>query len=66
MVRDVGLERPIIVHDCSGHPFQAQLSRWLASQDLRTVHLHSPTVHTPKGSLTSVPGGPPCLEFARW
>lgn len=63
MVRDVGQEQPIVVHDCSGHPFQAQLSRWLANQGLRTVHLHSPAVQTPKGSLTSVPGDPPCLEF---
>jgi glycosyltransferase involved in cell wall biosynthesis len=60
---EITQERPIVVHDCSGHPFQAQLSRWLAHQGLRTVHLHSPTVLTPKGSLTSVPGDPPCLEF---
>ena len=45
-----GAER-VVVHDYSGHPFQVQLSRWLAGEGIETLHLHCPSFSTPKGAL---------------
>ena len=41
----------IVVHDYSGHPFQVQLSRELASQGHDVLHLHSESFQTPKGGV---------------
>ena len=42
----------ILVHDYSGHPFQVQLSRWLAAQGHEVLHLYSASFQTPHGSLS--------------
>ncbi|HUC61860.1 MAG TPA: glycosyltransferase family 4 protein [Alphaproteobacteria bacterium] len=49
----------ILVHDYSGHPFQAQLSRALAARGHAVLHLHAPFFQTPKGNLAPAPGDPP-------
>ncbi len=41
----------ILVHDYSGHPFQVQLSRWLAGQGHEVLHLFSGAIATPRGRL---------------
>lgn len=41
----------IVVHDFIGHPFQVQLSRQLARNGHRVLHLHFPGFETPKGPL---------------
>ena len=41
----------IVVHDYSGHPFQAQLSRELAKRGHTVWHLTSADFQTPKGKL---------------
>lgn len=41
----------IVVHDYSGHPFQAQLSRELARRGHTVWHLTSADFQTPKGKL---------------
>jgi glycosyltransferase involved in cell wall biosynthesis len=41
----------IVVHDYSGHPFQAQLSRELARRGHEVWHLTSADFQTPKGKL---------------
>ena len=48
-----GLRPPlgIVVHDYAGHPFQVQLSRWLAGAGHRVLHLYSADVETPHGRL---------------
>ncbi|MBX9634534.1 MAG: glycosyltransferase family 4 protein [Magnetospirillum sp.] len=42
----------IAVHDYSGHPFQAQLSRHLASLGHHVLHLYCTDFETPRGGLT--------------
>jgi glycosyltransferase involved in cell wall biosynthesis len=49
----------ILVHDYSGHPFQAQLSRALAARGHVVLHLHAPFFQTPKGKLAPAPDDPP-------
>jgi glycosyltransferase involved in cell wall biosynthesis len=41
----------ILVHDYSGHPFQVQLSRWLAAQGHTVRHHFSSAIATPRGRL---------------
>lgn len=53
----------IVVHDYSGHPGQADLSRALARRGHHVVHQHCPLYTTGKGSLQRVPGDPPSLSF---
>ena len=53
----------IVVHDYSGHPGQAQLSRALARRGYEVTHQHCPSYTTGKGSLERAPGDPPTLRF---
>ncbi|MGO8825835.1 MAG: glycosyltransferase family 4 protein [Acidimicrobiales bacterium] len=53
----------IVVHDYSGHPGQAQLSRALARRGYEVTHQHCPSYTTGKGSLELEPGDPPTLAF---
>lgn len=54
-----GPSRRIIVHDYAGHMFPAQLSRWLAGQGHRVLHLYSADVETPRGRLSLAADDPP-------
>jgi colanic acid biosynthesis glycosyl transferase WcaI len=58
-----GTSARIVVHDYSGHPGQAQLSRALAERGYRVTHQHCPSYATGKGALTSRQGDPPTLNF---
>lgn len=49
----------VALHDYSGHPFQIQLSRTLATRGHQVLHLHSTTFQTPKGPVTPVSNDPP-------
>ena len=53
----------IVVHDYSGHPGQAQLSRALARRGFDVTHQHCPSYATGKGSLRLEPGDPASLSF---
>jgi glycosyltransferase involved in cell wall biosynthesis len=53
----------IVVHDYSGHPGQAQLSRSLARRGYEVTHQHCPSYATGKGSLEHEPGDPGTLRF---
>jgi colanic acid biosynthesis glycosyl transferase WcaI len=53
----------IVVHDYSGHPGQAQLSRALAWRGYDVTHQHCPSYATGKGSLQVEPDDPPTLSF---
>jgi colanic acid biosynthesis glycosyl transferase WcaI len=53
----------IVVHDYSGHPGQAQLSRALADRGHRVVHQHCPSYVTGKGAVDRLPGDPETLTF---
>jgi glycosyltransferase involved in cell wall biosynthesis len=53
----------IVVHDYSGHPGQAQLSRALARRGYEVTHQHCPSYATGKGSLKVEPGDPATLSF---
>lgn len=53
----------IVVHDYSGHPGQAQLSRALAGRGYEVTHQHCPSYTTGKGALESQDGDPPSLRF---
>jgi glycosyltransferase involved in cell wall biosynthesis len=53
----------IVVHDYSGHPGQAQLSRALARRGHVVIHQHCPSYSTGKGSLETTVGDPPSLTF---
>jgi glycosyltransferase involved in cell wall biosynthesis len=55
----VGAGLRIVVHDYSGHPHQAQLSRELARRGHDVLHLHCPAYNSGKGSLTRSPADPP-------
>lgn len=41
----------IFLHDYAGHPFQVQLSRWLARQGHTVLHTYSADIETPQGAL---------------
>lgn len=53
----------IQVHDFSGHPFQAELSRQLAENGHSVEHLFSPQYSSGKGQLNRVVGDADSLEF---
>ena len=53
----------IVVHDYSGHPGQAQLSRALARRGYEVTHQHCPSYATGKGSLQRQAGDPAELVF---
>jgi colanic acid biosynthesis glycosyl transferase WcaI len=53
----------VVVHDYSGHPGQAQLSRALAGRGYDVTHQHCPSYATGKGSLQREPGDPVTLRF---
>jgi glycosyltransferase involved in cell wall biosynthesis len=53
----------IVVHDYSGHPGQAQLSRALARRGYVVTHQHCPSYATGKGSLQVEADDPPTLSF---
>ncbi|MDA8743869.1 glycosyltransferase family 4 protein [Rubripirellula amarantea] len=59
-------QRTVIIHDYAGHPFQVELSRYLASvwkdQGIRVIHAFSSSTHTPQGSLQVTPDDPPNFE----
>ncbi len=61
--RQTTVSSRIVVHDYSGHPGQAQLSRALAGRGYPVVHQHCPSYATGKGSLEREPGDPETLEF---
>lgn len=52
------------VHDFSGHPFQAQLSRELAARGHSVDHVYSAQYSSGKGVLKRTPGDPVSLEFS--
>jgi glycosyltransferase involved in cell wall biosynthesis len=58
-------DRPasIQVHDFSGHPFQAELSRELAGRGLTVEHAFSTQYTSGKGVLEHRPGDPETLTF---
>jgi len=53
----------IQVHDFSGHPFQAELSRELASRGLAVEHAYATQYTSGKGVLERQPGDPDTLSF---
>lgn len=58
-IRGVGLRRKapssaairVVVHDFSGHPFQAQLARSLAGRGLDVTHVYCTSFQTPHGAV---------------
>lgn len=56
------MQRRIVVHDYSGHPFPAQLSRELARRGSHVLHLHCPSYRSGKGALERRPGDPDGFE----
>ena len=53
----------VIVHDFSGHPFQAELSRKLADNGLEVDHVSAEQYVSGKGHLEVQPGDSPTLSF---
>jgi len=53
----------IVVHDYSGHPGQAQLSRALAHRGYMVTHQHCPSYTSGRGSLEHEAGDPATLTF---
>ena len=53
----------IVLHDYSGHPFQVQLARVLASRGHEVLHLHSSRFQTPKGPLSRRADDPATLTL---
>ncbi len=53
----------ILVHDFSGHPFQAELSRHLADAGHHVEHISSDQYVSGKGHLQRQPGDADTLEF---
>jgi glycosyltransferase involved in cell wall biosynthesis len=51
------------IHDFSGHPFQVQLSRELASRGHEVVHWHCPSYVTGKGAVESSAADPPTFRL---
>lgn len=58
-------ERPlgIVVHDFSGHPFQAQLARRLAADGHTVRHVSASEYISGKGHVDRLPGDPATLQF---
>ena len=46
-----GAASRVVVHDFSGHPFQAQLARSLASRGLDVTHVYCASFQTPHGAV---------------
>jgi colanic acid biosynthesis glycosyl transferase WcaI len=61
--RDRTSSSRVVVHDYSGHPGQAQLSRALARRGYQVTHQHCPSYTTGRGSLRHQPGDPDTLHF---
>src|SRR5438046_724645 len=53
----------LVVHDFSGHPFQAELARRLAARGHRVRHLSSADYVSGKGHLRVREGDPATLSF---
>jgi colanic acid biosynthesis glycosyl transferase WcaI len=53
----------IVVHDFAGHPFQAQLSRYLARRGHVVMHWHCESYVSGKGALAREPSDPSTLSF---
>ena len=53
----------ILVHDYSGHPFQAQLSRRLAGRGHQVVHAYYPVAGSRTGAIEILPTDPVTLSF---
>lgn len=53
----------IQIHDFSGHPFQAELSRELAARGHWVEHAYSTQYPSGKGNLARLAGDPPRLTF---
>ncbi len=53
----------VILHDFSGHPFQAELSRKLAARGHEVEHLSADQYVSGKGHLELQPGDSPTLTF---
>ena len=53
----------VLVHDFSGHPFQAQLSRALARRGHDVCHVHCDSYQSGKGALSWQDDDPPSLSF---
>jgi len=53
----------IVLHDYSGHPFPAELSRELAGRGHQVRHVHCTSYRTGKGALELRDGDPPGLEM---
>lgn len=54
----------VFLHDYAGHPFQAELSRRLASRGLEVVHAFFAGDAGPKGRMTRQADDPASLSFA--
>jgi colanic acid biosynthesis glycosyl transferase WcaI len=52
----------IVVHDFAGHPFQVELSRALAADGHRVLHLHCASDATGKGRVTRDAADPPTFD----
>lgn len=52
-----------VVHDYAGHPFQVQLSRYLAKRGHHVSHLYFSDNPGPKGIFEKRPEDPPSLQF---
>lgn len=48
----------ILVNDYAGHPFQVQLSRWLAKQGHEVLHTYCSSIETPRGTLQKASSDP--------
>ncbi len=53
----------ILIHDYSGHPFQVQLSRKLASCGYDVIHVFCSSFSTPKGNLVKSPDDPASFKI---
>jgi len=47
----------IFLHDYCGHPFQIQLSRWLAAYGHEVCHCYSADIESPRGNLSGTTDG---------
>ncbi|MGI8710988.1 MAG: hypothetical protein ACR2LA_08365 [Acidimicrobiales bacterium] len=53
----------ILVHDFSGHPFQAQLSRELARRGHEVRHVHCDSYTSGRGNVDRTADDPATLSF---
>jgi glycosyltransferase involved in cell wall biosynthesis len=53
----------VLIHDYSGHPFQAQLSRSLARRGHHVVHAYYPMPGARTGAVEALPADPATLSF---